>query len=235
MVIHRQMEAVNPNGQLKQTSNSLQTSINKLSNGDNINVAADDAAELSISEKTKRQSMLLSQGAKAAEDGGSLVQVADDAMAEIQDILTRGVTLGVKAANGNLSDLDKTSIQKEIAQLRDKIDGLREQTTFNQIYVLKGNAFHNRRYMFLAGKQEVEVEFPNISSDSLGISDVDVRSNPEAAVAAFRDARDMVSEERIRLSESLMQNSNARIVGQADQSMLAQANLSNQDVFALIG
>jgi hypothetical protein len=89
--------------------------------------------------------------------------------------------------------------------------------------------------LFLPGRQEAEIELPNISSDSLGISDIDVRSNPAAAVAAFRDARDRVSEERNRLSESMMQNANTKIVDQANQSMLAQANQSNQDVFALIG
>jgi flagellin-like hook-associated protein FlgL len=235
MMIYDRIEAVNPNGQLIKTSNSLQSSINKLSNGDSANAAAEDAAELSISEKTKKQGMLLSQSAESAEDRSSLVQVADGAMSEIQDVLDRGLTLSVKAANGTLSDYDKNSLQKEIAKLREKIDGLREQTKFNELYVLQGNAFHNRKYLFLPGRQEAEIELPNISSDSLGISDIDVRSNPEAAVAAFRDARDMVSEERSRLTESLMQNANTKIVDLANQSMLAQANQSNQDVFALIG
>jgi flagellin len=255
MVIHDRMEAINPNGQLKQTTKPLQTPINKLSNG--------VKTEFSISEKTKRKSQMLSQAAESAEDGVSLAQIADGAMSKIQDVLNRGMEVSVKAANGTLSDFDRNALQKEIAELRNQIDGIREQTKFNEIYVLKGNAYYNQsQYPTVENPEEeyARIELPSISSSSLGLDDLDVAGSPEgsaAALRAFRDASDHVSEERDRLgayqsrladsisgldtfdgnayAEEMVKSSNTNIVDQAGQSMLAQANQSNQDVLALIG
>ncbi len=145
MVIQHCIEAMNANGQLKKTTNSLEKSTRKLSSGYKINIAADDAAGLSISEKMRRQIRGLTQASENAEDGVSLVQIADGAMAEIQDMLDRGVELSVKAANGTLSDSDRADIQKEITQIRDEIDAIKERTKFNEIYVLKGDTYYTQK------------------------------------------------------------------------------------------
>ena len=140
MIIQHNIEAMNANRQFNIVGGTLAKSARNLSSGYKINIAADDAAGLSISEKMRKQVRGLSQSSLNAEDGISLVQIADGAMAEIQDMLDRGVELSVKAANGTLSNSDKTAIQQEIDQLVTEIDAIKERTKFNEVYVLKGDA-----------------------------------------------------------------------------------------------
>lgn len=110
----------------------------KLSSGYRVNRAADDAAGLAISEKMRRQIRGLTQASANAQDGISLVQIADGAMNEVHDMLHRGTELSVKAANGTLTDVDREYIQAEIEQLVKEIDSISDRTDFNGIPVLKG-------------------------------------------------------------------------------------------------
>lgn len=110
----------------------------KLSSGYRINRAADDAAGLSISEKMRRQIRGLTQASANAQDGISLVQIADGAMNEVHEMLHRGTELSVKAANETLTEVDREYIQAEIEQLVEEIDSISDRTDFNGIQVLKG-------------------------------------------------------------------------------------------------
>jgi flagellin len=142
MIIKHSIAAMNANRQLNETINSISMSSEKLSSGYKINIAADDAAGLAISEKMRKQIRGLTQSSLNAEDGISLMQVADGAMAEIQDMLDRGVELSIKAANGTLSDSDRANIQDEINQISTEIDSIKDRTKFNEIYVLKGQTMY---------------------------------------------------------------------------------------------
>lgn len=110
----------------------------RLSSGYRINRAADDAAGLAISEKMRRQIRGLAQASLNAQDGISMVQIADGAMAEVHEMLHRGTELSVKAANGTLTDEERSYIQREIAQIKEEIDAISDKVTFNEIPVLKG-------------------------------------------------------------------------------------------------
>lgn len=138
MVIAHNLQAMNAQRQFGITAKSLAKSTEKLSSGYKVNRAADDAAGLSISEKMRRQIRGLTQASLNAEDGISMMQIADGAMTEIHDMIDRGVELSIKAANGTLSTFDCEAIQDEIEQIKLEIDGIKERTKFNEIYVLKG-------------------------------------------------------------------------------------------------
>ncbi len=86
----------------------------------------------------RRQIRGLSQASSNAQDGISLVQIADGAMAEVHDMLQRGNELSVKAGNDTMTTDDRTYIQSEIDQIKEEIDAINGKTTFNEIYVLKG-------------------------------------------------------------------------------------------------
>jgi len=141
MTIQHNLAAMNAGRMLWCTSKKKEKTIEKLSSGYRINRAADDAAGLSISEKMRRQIRGLTQAAQNAQDGISMVQIADGAMAEVHDMLHRGTELGIKAANETLTDEDRKYIQQEIEQLKDEIDCIAERTTFNEIPLLKGQGF----------------------------------------------------------------------------------------------
>lgn len=145
MVIAHNMQAMNANRQYGITTKGLAKTTEKLSSGYKVNRAADDAAGLAISEKMRKQIRGLSQAGANAEDGISMVQIADGAMAEVHEMIDRGLELSVKAANGTLSYTDRCYIQEEIEHLKLEIDGIKERTKFNEIYVLKGELYETAK------------------------------------------------------------------------------------------
>ena len=141
MVIQHNLAAMNANRQLNIVTQTQAQAMEKLSSGYRVNRAADDAAGLSISEKMRRQIRGLTQASLNAKDGISMVQIADGAMAEVHDMLQRGNELAVKAANGTLSPEDRSYIQQELDQIKQEINAIQEKTTFNELYVLKGEGY----------------------------------------------------------------------------------------------
>ncbi len=138
MVIQHNIAGMNANRQLNITTNLQAKSSEKLSSGYKINRAADDAAGLAISEKMRRQVRGLTQASENAQDGISLVQIADGAMAEVHEMLQRGNELAVQAANDTLTETDRGYIQAEIDKIKEEIDAINGKTTFNEKYILRG-------------------------------------------------------------------------------------------------
>ena len=141
MVVQHNISAMNAERMLGINSKIRAKSTEKLSSGYKINRAADDASGLAVSEKMRRQIRGLGQAVQNAQDGISMVQIADGAMAEIQDMLLRGMVLSVQASNGTLSQSDRNAIQMEIDQLRKEIDGIAQRTLFNETKVLQGEIY----------------------------------------------------------------------------------------------
>ena len=139
MVVQHNLQAMNSNRMLNITTSAQAKSTEKLSSGYKINRAADDAAGLSISEKMRKQIRGLTQASANAQDGISAVQTAEGALTEVQDMLQRMNELSVKAANGTMSESDRTAVQNEIDQLTTEIDRVAETTKFNETYLLKGD------------------------------------------------------------------------------------------------
>lgn len=126
------MAVMNAGRQLKINSRAKAKSAEKLSTGYKINRSADDAAGLSISEKMRHQIRGLSRGTENAQDGISLCQVADGALAEVDDMLHRITELSVQSANGTNSDADRQAIQEEVEQILREIDKIGDTTVFNE-------------------------------------------------------------------------------------------------------
>ena len=116
-IVAHNLSAMNAQRQFGINTRSKIKSTEKLSSGYKINRAADDAAGLSISEKMRRQIRGLTQGVENTQDGVSLCQVADGALAEVNDMLHRITELSVKSANGTNSEQDRQYIQEEISQI----------------------------------------------------------------------------------------------------------------------
>lgn len=138
MIVKHNMLAMNSNRMLGIISNSIEKTTEKLSSGYKINRSADDAAGLAISEKMRRQIRGLTQASYNAQDGISLVQVADGALNEVHDMLQRMNELSVKSANGTNTDSDREAIQQEIRALIDEIDRIGTSTQFNEKYIFGG-------------------------------------------------------------------------------------------------
>jgi flagellin len=121
------------------TQNELQTAIARLSSGLRINSAADDAAGLAIADRFTSQIRGLNQAARNANDGISLAQTAEGALASIGDNLQRIRELSVQSANATNSASDRASLQLEVSQLTAEIDRVATQTNFNGTNLLDGS------------------------------------------------------------------------------------------------
>lgn len=178
-VVAHNILAMNANRQFHITNKTKATSTEKLSSGYRINRAADDAAGLAISEKMRRQIRGLSQGIENTEDGVSLCQVADGALAEVSDMLHRITELSVKSANGTNSADDRKAVQQEISQILQEIDRIGDTTEFNEQPVFK---IENAGYELQEVVSESEAEAallsgnfairttPYITAEGVGIS-----------------------------------------------------------------
>lgn len=132
-VLAHNLLAMNSNRQLGLVTQAKAKSTEKLSSGYQINRAADDAAGLAISEKMRRQIRGLTQASANAQDGISMVQVADGALNEMHDIMQRMNELAVKASNDTNNVADRGYINEEIKQLRQEITRISTDTSFNEI------------------------------------------------------------------------------------------------------
>lgn len=147
MVIQHNMSAMGATRYLGIVVNNQSKKIEKLSSGYRINRAADDAAGLAISEKMRRQIRGLAKGSENIQDGISLVQTAEGAMNELTDMIHRIRELSIQALNDTNTKTDREYIQREISQLTEEFDHIPEITTFNEIYVLKGNPTVSKTYL----------------------------------------------------------------------------------------
>ena len=137
MIIQHNMAAMNSGRQLKVNSKAKAKSSEKLASGYKINRSADDAAKLSISEKMRYQIRGLGKASKNAEEGVSMIQVADGALNEMQEILQRMNELATQAANDTNTEADREAIQQEIDELRASLNGISNDTTYNDHHILK--------------------------------------------------------------------------------------------------
>ena len=141
----------------------------RLSSGLRINSAKDDAAGLAISEKMTSDIRGLAVAVRNANDGMSMAQTAEGAMGEITDILQRMRELSAQAANGTMSDDNRTAIQAEMDQLINEIDNISEKTNFNGITLLDGTASSVRLQTGVNEGDTVNLSFSDLSAASLGL------------------------------------------------------------------
>jgi flagellin len=123
-------------GNMQQQNNALE----KLSSGSRINRAGDDAAGLAISEKLKADIRSMRQATRNANDGISLVQVAEGGMNEIGNILIRLRELSIQGASDTIGDTERGFINKEVQQLKAEVDRIANGTEFNGTKLLNGTS-----------------------------------------------------------------------------------------------
>jgi flagellin len=138
MVINHNLSAMFADRQLKINNENLNKSIEKLSSGERINRAGDDASGLAVSEKLKSQIRGLQQASTNASNGISFIQTSEGYLQESQDILQRIRELAVQSANGIYTNEDRMMIQVEVSQLVDEIDRVASHAQFNGLNMLTG-------------------------------------------------------------------------------------------------
>ncbi len=123
---------------LQGTTNEMSNNMEKLSSGNRINRSADDAAGLAISDTLTAKIRSLGQAKRNANDGVSLIQVAEGSMNEISNILIRMRELTTQAASDTIGNQERSFANKEYTQLVDEIDRISNTTEFNGLSLLGG-------------------------------------------------------------------------------------------------
>lgn len=138
--INNNIAALNSLRHLGISTDHLSASIERLSSGLRINSASDDPAGLTISEKLRSQVEGVQRASLNAQDGVSLLQVAEGALSEVHTLLHRVRELAVQASNGVYTQNDRLEIQSEIDQLIEELDRVSTTTEFNTRNLLDGSA-----------------------------------------------------------------------------------------------
>ena len=138
MNINFNLQAMIAQRALKNSENKLSASTERLSSGYKINHAKDDAAGLAISKKMRIQIRGLEEAGNNADNGISVCETADGALAEIEEMLQRMNELTIKAANGTCTTTDRMAMEEESVQLRQEIERIATQTDFNGATLLDG-------------------------------------------------------------------------------------------------
>ena len=138
MVINHNMSAMFANRQLGVTGLSLSKDMEKLSSGEKINRAGDDASGLAVSEKMRSQIRGLNRASQNAQNGISFIQTTEGYLQETTDIMQRIRELAVQSSNGIYSDEDRMQIQVEISALVSEVDRIASAAQFNGMNMLTG-------------------------------------------------------------------------------------------------
>jgi flagellin len=213
MIINHNIAALTAYRNMVKAGNMVTRVIERLSSGLRINRAADDPAGLAISERMRAQIRGLQQASRNAQDGISMIQIAEGALNETHAIIQRIRELVIQGHNGTLSDADRKVIQQEIDQLIEEIGGISNRTEFNTIKLLDGSCDSG------AGKglwlqlganagQGMYIQFSNMSAGILGtgagtgfaLSGVNILTNSyDDNMAVVDQALGDVSRERGRM------------------------------------
>lgn len=139
MIINNNLTALSALNVTKATDSMVNKSVQPLAKGLKINSSADDASGLAISEKMRSQIKGYDMAVKNAQDGISMLRVADGALGDTTDLLHRMRELSVQAGNETLTSQDRTHIQEEIDELREQINHISDYTNFNTKRLLNGS------------------------------------------------------------------------------------------------
>ncbi len=234
MVVQHNLSAMNTNRQMGVVTSALQKSTEKLSSGYKINRAGDDAAGLSISEKMRSQIRGLNKASDNAQDGISLIQVAEGALNETHSILQRMNELATQAANDTNTSVDRQSIKDEIEQLNEELDRISTTTQFNKQDLLTGG-FSGKLQVGALKEQTMDVKISlAVSAKGLKVSAVEVSTNVNAGAAmqSIQDAIESVSKQRSKLGaiQNRLEHTINNLDTNAENTQAAESRIRDTDM-----
>ena len=198
--INTNIGALNASQSSYSVNNSMETSMARLSSGNRINSAADDAAGLQIARRMDTEIQGLNQAVRNAADAQALLQTAEGALDEVHTILLRIRELSVQASNGTYGAQDRLAIQAEVTDLQSEITRISNDTTWNSISLIEGSQSTGITFQIGADNtQTVTVAIANIALATLsigGTSQVTTATNAMSYIAAVDKAISVISTNR---------------------------------------
>jgi flagellin len=220
--------SINAQRQLFNTNLKMMKSLERLSSGYRINRAADDAAGLAISENLRAQIRGLKQANRNAQDGVSMVQVAEGGLSEISNMLIRMRELAIQSSSDTIGERERSFTNVEFQQLKKEIERVSEVTQFNSTNLLNGtgglldfqvgvhNNPFNDRISFDSGEA-------NAGLTSLGIAAEAISSKQGAQNTLGVIDEAMLRVNKMRANFGALQN---RLISTMNNLAVAHENLS---------
>ena len=255
MVINHNMSAMFANRQLGVTGLSLTKDMEKLSSGEKINRAGDDASGLAVSEKMRAQIRGLNQASQNAENGISFIQTTEGYLQETTDLMQRIRELAVQSSNGIYSDEDRMQIQVEVSALISEVDRIASSAQFNGMNMLTGrfarptgeNVVTGSMWFHIGANmdQRTQVYIGTMSAMALGVREIGSEekislSTPEdanRAIGTIDEALKKINKQRADLGayqnrlELTVKGLNVSAENlQASESRIRDANMASQMV-----
>jgi len=202
LVMQTNVASLNAQRNLMQSERVLSTAMGRLSSGLRINMAADDAAGLAISEKLRADVRSLVVAQRNANDGISMLQTAEGGLNQIADMLLRMRELAVQAANGTLGDAERGALNDEFVELRAEIDRIANTTEFGGKFLLNGSLrtgvnFHVGINNTTNDRVTVSLVSATASAISIGANlSVTTAATASTAITRIDSAIDNVSDRR---------------------------------------
>ena len=185
LVISTNVASINAQRQLMNSGNALDRATERLSSGNRINSAKDDAAGLAIGNRMTSQVRGLDRAISNANDGVSMIQTAEGALQESTNILQRMRELSVQSANGIYNDADRQTLNAEVQQLKSDLDRIAQTTSFNGRALLDGSLGTTSLQVGALQNQTIDVKIGSFSTNSLGGSAGDVVGESATGLAAL--------------------------------------------------
>ena len=238
LTIYNNVEAMNAHRALMGTQSSMSRSMERLSSGLRINRAADDAAGLAVSEVMRSNIRGQQVATRNAQDGVSLVQVADGALGNLGDMLQRIRDLAVQASNGTLTDAQRSNLDAEVQQVLTEVNRVGTDTDFNGIKILAGSVSTAASAVTLqvgaAAGQTIAFTIGTVSTSDLGVSGIAVSSaaSASAAIASIDAAISTVTTNRANLgaTQNRLEQTIARLGLMAENMQAAESRVRDADM-----
>jgi flagellin len=211
MSINTNMVSLNSQRHTSRTQNDLATSMERLSSGLRVNSSKDDAAGLAIADRMNAQVKGMNVAIRNANDGISMAQTAEGAMATATDILQRMRELAVQASNGTAGDGDRQNLGSEFIQLQSEITRLSSQTKFNGKAVIGSDATTFTFQIGANNGETVAITSQNLVSAGSAVGSaatgtavaIGNQASAQAAITALDSALNEVSTNRANLGASI--------------------------------
>ncbi len=232
LAIKNNIMAANAARNLGKSYDALAKSVERLSSGLRINSAKDDAAGLAVRELMRADLAATQQGVRNAQDGISMLQTMEGAMATIDDSLVRMKQLAEQAATGSYNDAQRAIMNSEFAEMAAEIDRIAGATKFNGIAMLDNSA--DVSIHFGAAGDNIAVAGSDMTSSGLGISSTSI-GTAASAVAALQTMDSAISvKDTARASFGYKMNrleGTVSVLGiQAENLAAAESRVSDVDV-----
>ena len=205
--INTNISSINALRSLSKVTQDQDQAVERLSSGTRINKAADDAAGLAISEKLKAEIRGTLQAKRNAEDGISMIQVAEGGMDEISNILVRLRELSIQSSSDTLGAKERNFADLEFQELTKEVERIAQSTSFNGLALLDGSVDGNLDFQIgirndgFNDRISFEPEKANVTGTKLGINSLSVaeKSDAQSNLQIIDDAIETISGNRANL------------------------------------